>query len=694
MASQSNLDQLRAQIAELRSQLADAQDALRAIRSGEVDALVVQTREGEQIFALETAFEPYRVFVEHMQEGAATLTPDGLILYANRRLAEITGVAHSRLLGASIHQILGEAHRSLIDRLLGDAAVGPQEAEIVLTVGEGRTIHAYFSVAVLPDGKRCAVVTDFTERVRLREILASREWLRVLLTSIGDAVLSCDVEGRITFLNPVAEKLVGWSEAEVLGQPFQRVFRIVNELTHEPAEDLVARVLREGTVVTLANNTAIITRDGRQVSIEDSAAPIRDTAGILTGIVLVFHDVTDKRRVQQDLRESAAKLAEANRAKDEFLATLSHELRTPLNAILGWSQMLTTRQVDADTTARGLEAIVRNAQAQVQLVTDILDVSRIVSGQLRLDIRPVDLVAVVYSALDAIRPAADAKKVTLRTSITATSTTLPGDPDRLQQVVWNLLSNAVKFTPAGGQVEVTLTRTGSQFDVTVSDNGVGIERQFLPHVFERFVQADTSTRRQHGGLGLGLSIVRHLVEVHGGTVEAASPGAGQGATFAVHLPIQAVLTRPIDRAASDGPGTVDGAAGPVSLSGTRVLVVDDEADARDLIATVLRDRGADVIVAASAAEGLDQLRQARFDVLIADIGMPHEDGYELVRKVRALPVESGGKVPAAALTAYGRVDDAAQALASGFDVHLAKPVSPAELSTTVALLAGRARTAS
>jgi two-component system CheB/CheR fusion protein len=309
------------EIEELRRQLAEAQDALRAIRSGEVDALLVQTREGERVFALESAFEPYRVFVEHMHEGAAALAPDGLILYANQRLAEITRIPHSRLVGASIYRVLGDAHRALIADVLAEDAIEPREAEVVLTGGDGHDIRAYVSVTVLPDGTRCLVVTDLTERVRLREILASRELLRVTLTSIGDAVIACDANGRITFLNPVAETITGWSEHEVLGQPIQHVFRIVSEIPRGPAEDLVARVLREGRVVTLANHTALVTRDGREVSIEDSAAPIRDAAGELAGAVLVFHDVTEKRLAQQALAQSEAKLQEVlNSITDGFYA--------------------------------------------------------------------------------------------------------------------------------------------------------------------------------------------------------------------------------------------------------------------------------------------------------------------------------------------------------------------------------------
>ncbi len=322
MAMRPDLDRLRTlEIEELRRQLGDAQDALRAIRAGEVDALVVQTRDGARLFALESAFEPYRVFVENMQEGAAALTPDGLVLYANQRLADITGVPPAQLLGASIYEILGEPHRAVVEGLLGDLATGLRESEIVLTRGDGHTLHTYFSVTVMPDGTRCAVVTDLTERVRLRQVLASRELLRVTLASIGDAVICCDVMGGITFLNPLAEALTGWSEQEALGQPLPEVFRIVNELTHEPDEDLIARALREGTVVTLAHQTALIRRDGREVSIEDSAAPIRDGAGHVAGAVLVFHDVTQRRAAEGALARSQARLEHVlNSITDGFYA--------------------------------------------------------------------------------------------------------------------------------------------------------------------------------------------------------------------------------------------------------------------------------------------------------------------------------------------------------------------------------------
>jgi signal transduction histidine kinase/ActR/RegA family two-component response regulator len=451
----------------------------------------------------------------------------------------------------------------------------------------------------------------------------------------------------------------------------------VVDLHDEPAAAVVDQVVAVPTVV------------------RKKPAPPRRVIGDLSNVERVLlgleidprhQDATERRRAEQALRNSEARLIEANRAKDDFLATLSHELRTPMTAVLGWAQMLTTRNLDVATPERGLRSILRNAQAQTQLVTDILDVSRIVSGRLRLNIRPVDLVAVVYAALDSIRPAADAKRIVLTTSITAESTIVPGDADRLQQVVWDLLSNAVRFTPPGGRIEVVLDRTASHFTIRVRDNGAGIAPELLPRIFDRFVQADTSARRQHGGLGLGLSIVRNLVELHGGNVEAKSDGEGTGATFNVYLPIRAVRQPRHDEPVAPAAVCDAAEAAPGSLTGVRVLVVDDEADARDLVATVLAEYGADAVGAASASEGLERLERGRFDAVLADIGMPGQDGYDFIAAVRRRPPDAGGSIPAAALTAYGRPEDAERALAAGFHVHLTKPVLPAHLIATVAKL--------
>ena len=383
----------------------------------------------------------------------------------------------------------------------------------------------------------------------------------------------------------------------------------------------------------------------------------------------------------------------ANRAKDEFLSVLSHELRTPLNAILGWSGMLRQRTLSQDKVLRALETIERNAKSQAQLIEDILDISRIITGKLRLQVRPVNLVPVIESAIESVRLAAEAKSIRLESVLDSQAGLLLGDANRLQQVLWNLLSNALKFTPKDGRVEIRLQRVNSHAEITVSDTGLGISSDFLPFVFDRFRQHDSSTTRTYGGLGLGLAIVRQLVELHGGTVTVVSPGIGQGTTFTVTLPAMIIPQPPSDpellNSIFEAKGTVE--ASP-SLEGLQILVVDDEADALELLSAILENNGAEVIAVASVKQALTIIETATDrspDVLVSDIGMPDEDGYCLIRKLRQLEAQRGGKLPAIALTAYARNDDRRQALLAGFQMHLTKPVDAAELVAVVASLTGR-----
>jgi len=433
------------------------------------------------------------------------------------------------------------------------------------------------------------------------------------------------------------------------------------------------------------------------------AAPLTDREGRALGLVHVcdkpegeFNE-DDEAVLAQLARMGSiaienvlnAEAREANRLKDEFLATLSHELRTPLSAMLGWTQLLRTGALGEDETAQGLEIIERNVLAQARLIDDLLDVSRIIAGKLRLKLRPVALIAVVEAALEVVRPSVSAKQVGLDVLVDAQPCDIMGDADRLRQVVLNLLVNAVKFTPAGGTVRVRLRRDGPQAQIEVSDTGEGIAPDFLPRIFDRFRQADDGTKRSHGGLGLGLAIVRHVVELHGGAVRAASAGLGQGATFLVNLPLVAAA---IDGGADNEPAA--GVAKPtpaldLSLSGLRVLVVDDEADSRQTISRMLVLYGATVETAASAAEALRKFRESPPEVLVSDIGMPNEDGYDLIRGVRALPAAAGGEVMALALTAFARDEDSQRALAAGFQRHASKPIEPAELAGVVASLARR-----
>jgi signal transduction histidine kinase/CheY-like chemotaxis protein len=404
---------------------------------------------------------------------------------------------------------------------------------------------------------------------------------------------------------------------------------------------------------------------------------------------------------QQAIKERDALLASeraarqeaeiASRAKDEFLGLLSHELRNPLNAIVGWTRMLHTGTLNEPTFARALETIDRNAKLQARLIEDMLDVSRIVTGKLRLDAQPVDLTAVVSAAVDTSRPASEAKDIRIQVVLDFGAGLVLGDPVRLQQVVWNLLSNAIKFTPKHGRVQIQLERINSHLEVTVSDTGPGIDEEFLPHVFERFRQADSTSTKQHAGLGLGLAIVRHLVELHGGTVEAGNREDRQGAIFTVKLPVMVV--RKTSATYSVEPERVHPALGgavafdcPPELTGIKLLVVDDEPDTRDLLTTVLEQCGAKVRACASVAEALEALDQYEPDILVSDIGMPGENGYDLIKKVRAREAGRERRIPAVALTAYARIEDRMQALTAGYNMHVSKPVEPAELAVVIASL--------
>jgi PAS domain S-box-containing protein len=428
--------------------------------------------------------------------------------------------------------------------------------------------------------------------------------------------------------------------------------------------------------------------------------------GRVIGTLTIIEDVTERVGREAELQSqieartrllASEKLARseaerANRLKDEFLATISHELRNPLNAIMGWAHMMRLGKLTPANTERAVETIYRNAKSQAQLVADLLDVSRIVSGKLRLDVRTVDLISIVNAAIDSVRPAVEAKGIQLQTMLDAETGPISGDADRLQQIVWNLLTNAVKFTPKGGEIQVKVQRIDSHAEIVVSDSGVGISKEFLPYVFDRFRQADASTTRIHGGLGLGLSIVRQLVDLHGGSVNVHSEGEGQGATFTITLPFVGVVS---NQKAAEPAHPIQGddvipLEGLPSLQGIKVLVVDDEADTRELICEVLKECGSEVITSCSVAEALEALEEHKPDILISDLGMPDEDGYSLISKIRALPAEHGGQIPAAALTAYARAEDRMRVLRSGFQFHLPKPVDSAELVTVVASLAGRA----
>lgn len=410
------------------------------------------------------------------------------------------------------------------------------------------------------------------------------------------------------------------------------------------------------------------------------------------GFVSTWRDVSERMRAEAEIARARQRAEQASRAKDEFLATVSHELRTPLNAILGWIQLLVIDDLDEDTKREAVLTIERNAKSQARLIEDLIDISRIVSGKLRLETRSVDLRMTIEAALAAAHPAATARSLTLDVELDPAAGAVQGDPDRLQQVVWNLLSNAIKFTPVNGRVTVRLRRIAGGVEVMVADTGKGIEAGFLPFVFERFSQADTSSTRHYSGLGLGLAITRHLVELHGGQIEATSEGDGKGSVFSVKLPLHAV----IDPAARISEQAVAGAKGPASvpemhrdLEGVSIVAVDDDPDARFLLEMVLTLCKAKVTVVDNADAAFEALRRVRPDILLSDIEMPGQDGFSLIRRVRELSPEEGGQTPAAALTAYARKEDQTKALAAGFQYHLPKPVEAAQLVEMVERLLGR-----
>jgi PAS domain S-box-containing protein len=480
--------------------------------------------------------------------------------------------------------------------------------------------------------------------------------------------------------------MFGYAADEVVGKSV--LLLLPTERHGEEAK--VLETLRRGDRIDHFE-TVRVTKDGRRIDVSLSVSPIRDAAGRVVGAAKIARDVTARRRADEERerllsREKAARATaeEATRAKDAFLAMVSHELRTPLSPILAWTRMLREGTLDADKSRRALETIERNVRAQSQLIDDLLDISRIVAGKLRLEVRPINLVEVIQRAVDVVRPAADAKGIRLQDVLDTETGPISGDPDRLQQVVWNLLSNAIRFTPKDGRVQIILERVNSHVEIAVSDTGQGISAEFLPHLFEAFRQADSGIARKHGGLGLGLAIVRHITELHGGSIVAESAGENQGATFTLKLP-----RTPYVRAAGESERrhptlgeTITPTTGWASLAGVRVLVVDDEPDSNDAVSTILASAGAEVRVAGSVGNAMAELGQWTPTVVVSDIGMPVEDGYELIRRLRAL----GGAlatIPAVALTAYTRAEDRIRIFSSGFQGHVGKPVEPAELVAVV-----------
>ena len=500
-----------------------------------------------------------------------------------------------------------------------------------------------------------------------------------IVDSSDDAIVSKNLDGIIMSWNKGAKRIFGYEADEIIGQS---IVKLLPADRKDEETQILAR-LRSGELIDHFE-TKRQRKDGVLIDVSLTISPIRDLSGSIVGASKIARDITVLKAAQRKLAETNEALVRADRIKAEFLATLSHELRTPLNAILGWVQIL-KEGASSEELEQSIPIIERNVRTQSQLIEDLLDMSRIETGKMSIDIQRVDLPAVIDAGIDTVRSAAEAKKIRITKAYSSLSGIVMGDKERLQQIVWNLLANAIKFTPKNGSIHVVVKRVNSHVEICVTDTGDGIAPEFLGQVFDRFRQVDATTTRQYGGIGLGLSIVKHLTELHGGSVRVESEGLGHGATFTISLPLQAARS---DRETStDGARNVevDDAASQPDLSGIKVLVVDDEEDSLSVVSRILERRGAEVRGATTMQQALDEFTKFAPHVLVSDIGMPEHDGYELITRLRALP--GGRTLPAIALTALARGDDRTRALRAGFQLHVPKPVDFAELVALVQNLA-------
>jgi PAS domain S-box-containing protein len=609
-------------------------------------------------------------------------------LAVNNAAIQHYGYSREEFLSMTIHQIRPREDIELLNEYLSN--VNPQfnrAGEWRHQKKDGTIINVEITSNRLDfEGRRAVFVlaNDVTERKKAeRAVRESEDRYRDLVDNSHELICTHDLAGRVISVNPWASRVLGYPREKLIGMNIRD--GLLPEYRSQ-FDEYIEEVKTKGS----ARGVMQIRTATGETRLWEYYNTLR-TEGVETPIVRgMAHDATERRQALEREKEARLEAEAANRVKDEFLSTLSHELRTPLTAIMGWSNLLLHGEVEESRHRQALETIARNANSQCQLIDDLLEVSRIITGKLRLDFAACELHPVIEAAADSVRPAAEAKSVSLQLTLDPHVGPVFGDRERLQQIVWNLLSNGVKFTPSGGEVSVTLKRVGSEVEFSVTDSGAGIKPEFLPHVFDRFRQADGSTTRAHGGLGLGLSIVRHLVELHGGVVAADSRGPGTGATFTVRLPLMVAVEHRVSR--DTGPlklAAVSVGQAPATLTGTKVLIVDDEIDARELVSMMLGRCGAEMKSAASSEEAMEIIAAWKPDVLIADIGMPVEDGYGLIKRLRELSKEDGGHIPALALTAYARTEDRVKALSAGYQVHLSKPVDRAELAAVVARLAER-----
>jgi PAS domain S-box-containing protein len=669
----------------------------------------------EQVAAREALAERERWLrgvLEATPECVKLVGPDGDLLFMNPSgLCMIETENEAAVRGACVFDLVVPEHRDRWRDMHRRVCAGEKltwEFEIIGLKGTRRYMETHAVPLPLPDGRmaQLAVTRDVTRR---NEGAKAQAHLASIVESSDDAIVSKSLDGVIRTWNSGARRIFGYAAEEVIGQS---VLMLLPPDRHSEETTILAR-LRAGERIEHYESVRVA-KDGRRIDVSLTISPVKDSEGHIIGASKVGRDITRQKEAERELqaakaaadvanrekdelltseRSARATAESASRMKDEFLATLSHELRTPLNAILGWSRILSS-DPSAEDVVEGVKIIERNARVQTQIIEDLLDMSRIISGKIRLDVQRLDPATVLRAAVETVQPAANAKDIRIQAVLDSVAGPVSGDQNRLQQVFWNLLTNAVKFTSKGGRVQVVMERVNSHIEVSVIDTGDGISPEFLPFVFDRFRQADASTTRRHGGLGLGLAIVKQLVELHGGSVRVKSGGVGLGATFIVSLPLTVIHPEHAPEVERRHPefGSVPMINDTcIQIEGMRILVVDDEQDARELVQRLLEDCKAVVTAAGSAKEAFDLLRSHRPDVLVSDIGMPSEDGYSLIRRVRALPHEDGGDTPAIALTAYARSEDRMKAVLAGFEQHVVKPVEPRELIAMIASLVRRRR---
>jgi PAS domain S-box-containing protein len=655
--------------------------------------------------------ERFRLLVESVRDYAIfMLDPQGYVLTWNAGAERFKGYRASEIIGHHFSQFYPPealARGLPAHELQVASETGAFEDEGWRVKKDGSLFWANVVITAMrtADGELIGyakVTRDLTHRRNHEEALRqSEERFRLLVEGVADyAVFMLDVNGKVATWNVGAQRIKGYTAEEIIGQHFSTFYPADAKDSGWPDHELQVAT-ENGSFI---DNGWRLRKDGTMFWANVTITALRDETGRLIGFAKLTRDLTQSKRAEAielagrqreeilDAERSARMAAQhATRVKDEFLATLSHELRTPLSAILGWTQVLLRggAQITPPDQKRAIEVIDRNARAQVQLIDDLLDLSRIMTGKIRLDLQQTSLSDVVGAAIESARPTASAKDIRLKSILDPIHTVVSADSARLQQVVWNLLTNAIKFTPKGGQVHVLLQRINSHIELSVSDTGIGIPASFLPHVFDRFSQRDSSTTRSFGGLGLGLAIAKQLVELHGGSIKVTSPGEGQGATFFVSLPLSIVqVEEDADRVHPTSHRFMDELLALPKLDGVHAFVIDDEPDARDLLRKVITDQGAKVTSFDSAEAALEALKSTRPTIIISDVGMPNMDGYQMIRAWRSVEPREA-RIPALALTAFARAEDRKRSLIAGYQAHLAKPFDVAELILMIADLVGR-----